>query len=570
VSEDRPSQLRDELRRRRLQRASELQEATPLRLVGRYPMPVPATETSPPEIPLEASIPAPGPDQRMAQAPRRSSPGGMLMALMMVPAVVALISTSLLLYVLVADRYPELFASSEPEATRPLDDPTAVQAVEEPASEALPEEEPAETPEPSRLQVAPRYGLAPSKAPRPAQAARDPRPELPPPPASAAQAARGSQPAHEAPKPQAVPETQAIDISAQTAPVTMAPMVAPPQQAPVIAPQPSVAAQLAQVPQPLPASAAQAGQGSQPGREAPKLQSAPETQAIDISIQTAPVTMAPMVAPSPVAAGPRQSAALSAPQAAPPQAGPQRVPPQLVAQWGDPSLQPVQTGSLTVPNDAVLLLLIRSSLFALHRSNVTGDYNILRNISSVQFHNANPAPKLFQAFANMRARNLDLSLVMMVQPKLFGKPQITPRGILRVKGFFPTEPQRIIFDLMFERGPQGRWRLFGITADLATPKAAAAQPGALSMAAQPNVAPQGPQQLAPADSVPAAMPQASGESAPPLPTRKPAAPAPVRRQSQAPVEERLIEPVTSFDDVHDRVDEADTPPKRKRIWPFRN
>jgi hypothetical protein len=79
--------------------------------------------------------------------------------------------------------------------------------------------------------------------------------------------------------------------------------------------------------------------------------------------------------------------------------------------------------------------LVRSSLFALHQSNMTRDYDLLRRIASRPFHDANPQPKLFQAFANLRARNVDLSLAMMVPPKLFGRSQITPGGILRQRHF---------------------------------------------------------------------------------------------------------------------------------------
>jgi hypothetical protein len=124
---------------------------------------------------------------------------------------------------------------------------------------------------------------------------------------------------------------------------------------------------------------------------------------------------------------------------------------------------------------------------------------------------------LFQAFANLRARNVDLSLAMMVPPKLFGRSQITPGGILRVKGIFPTEPQKIMFDMMFQRGPRGRWRLFSITADLATPKKANPLPGAFP--------PGGLQAAIQQRADPTFMPQASAESAP-LPTRKRRATAP--------------------------------------------
>jgi hypothetical protein len=494
-----------------------------VRLVGRYPAPVEVVDTPPPEISLDA------PDPSEAVFPRigtlrhlrlrsggRSGPGSLLIALMMVPAAVALVATSLLLYVLVVDKNPELFASQEPEAAQPLD---TTAGLEEPASEPIVEEQ-AETREPSRFQLVPRYGLAPSKAPRPDQAPRDTRPELQPQLTFDAQNVRQSQPTREAPKLQPAPETEVIDVSSQTTPVTIPPMVA----------QPPVAQQ-------PPASAAQAAQESQPAREAPKPQPALETQAIDITFQTTPVTIAPIIAP-PASAVDNESTALSAPQS--------------VAQW-DPGRQPVQTGPLMVPSDEVLLLLIRSSLFALHRSNITGDYNFLRNISSIQFHTANPAPKLFHSFANLRARGIDLSPVMVVQPKLLAKPQINQRGILRVSGFFPTEPQRIYFDLMFLRGPQGRWRLFGISADAAAPKQGASVSGdAQSADAQSGVAEPVPSQSAPAQAQakPATVPEtASPDGAPPLPERRPAAPE--RSSAGTPVEEDAEVGGATVQDVRD-------------------
>jgi hypothetical protein len=472
-------------------------------LVARRTALVPATDATFPEISVAFAEPqpasSPSPVRGRQRLGRLKGGRGMRLALMLVPAVVAFISTSLLLYVLMSDRDPEDLGFGASEASHP--ESAGTQAADEPVAKPVAEQQ---QPGRSRFQVAPRYGLATSRASR-SRAEVRPRPK----------------PASTTPEPQVAPEAEAIDMSEQTAPIVIMPMAAPPQSALTTSPAPAAASRPpAQVQM---AEASQAGPQPAAPVPPPPQQNAPpappETAALPQTRQPAQQLLqaaAPSNAPPPPA--------LEV-EAQPPVPQDGQIPAQVVAQWADPGLQPAQRGPLAVPPDDVLLLLIRSSLFALQQSNMTGDYNPLRRIASLPFQEANPQPKLFQAFANLRARNVDLSLAMMVPPKLLGRPQITPNGVLRVKGFFSTEPQRIVFDLMFMRGPQRRWRLFGISTDLAKPKKAAAQPGALSLAAHPSVAPQGPQQLAPVDSMPAAMPQASAESPPPLPTRRPGAPA---------------------------------------------
>ena len=138
-----------------------------------------------------------------------------------------------------------------------------------------------------------------------------------------------------------------------------------------------------------------------------------------------------------------------------------------------------------MPSDDVLLLLIRATLIALNQANVTGNYSVLRDLAAPSFKEANSPEKLAQIFASLRKRNLDLALILLVQPKLYRRAEITPKGILRITGFFPTESEKINFDLLFQ-SVQGRWRLFGISANAvrpqqapsaqATPQAAPAQP----------------------------------------------------------------------------------------------
>jgi hypothetical protein len=148
-----------------------------------------------------------------------------------------------------------------------------------------------------------------------------------------------------------------------------------------------------------------------------------------------------------------------------------------------------------VPSDDVLLLLIRASLIALNQANVTGNYSVLRDLAAPSFKEANSPDKLAQIFANMRQRKLDLSSVLLIQPKLYRHAEVTPKGNLRITGFFPTESERINFDLMFQP-VEGRWRLLGISANAvrpqqafpaqATPQVAPAQPSNEAASAKPS------------------------------------------------------------------------------------
>jgi hypothetical protein len=125
---------------------------------------------------------------------------------------------------------------------------------------------------------------------------------------------------------------------------------------------------------------------------------------------------------------------------------------------------PAKAHALVMPSDERLLTLIYSALIALNQANSSGNYTVFRDISAPGFQSANNPARLAEIFANLRGRNLDLSPILLVQPKLVRTPGITANGMLRVSGFFPTRPEQVNFDLLFQ-AVQGQWRLFGISAD---------------------------------------------------------------------------------------------------------
>lgn len=129
-----------------------------------------------------------------------------------------------------------------------------------------------------------------------------------------------------------------------------------------------------------------------------------------------------------------------------------------------------------IPDAYKLNMLIRTTLIALNQANQTGNYSVLRDLGTPQFQAMNTDTRLGEIFAGLRGRNLDLSPVVFFDPKLVREPMVQTGGLLRLTGFVPTEPQRILFDMGFERvGDQ--WRLSAIVIDVqAAPVGAAAAP----------------------------------------------------------------------------------------------
>lgn len=218
-------------------------------------------------------------------------------------------------------------------------------------------------------------------------------------------------------------------------------------------------------------------------------------------------------------------------------------------------LQPQQR--LSMPKDDKLLMMILSSIVALNQANATGNYSVLRELGAPGFQKANSAARLSEIFSALRRRKLDLTPILLFQPKLLRKPEINEKDRLRINGFFPTTPERVNFDLLFAP-VQGQWRLFGIGVSTSRPKPAAAPP-TLQVAPAPEASGAG------SRARPRVEPQAA-KPAPPAPKPKPKA-----KVDQAPAQPKAS---SSDVDIRDRLDHpppapAPEKPKQKSIWnPF--
>lgn len=109
--------------------------------------------------------------------------------------------------------------------------------------------------------------------------------------------------------------------------------------------------------------------------------------------------------------------------------------------------------------DAVIL--IRSSLMALHQAGETGDYAVLSALGSEAFRAQNPPERLSQDFAGIRSYNI--AVIEVTEPRFTEVPHIDARGQMHMAGFFDHGGYRIGFQLVFT--PEGgRWRLLGLGA----------------------------------------------------------------------------------------------------------
>lgn len=122
---------------------------------------------------------------------------------------------------------------------------------------------------------------------------------------------------------------------------------------------------------------------------------------------------------------------------------------------------PPPAAAMPVPSELELAKLIWSTIVAIDHANQSGNYSVLRDISSPSFQAANDPARLTQIFSSLRASGVDLSNTLLLAPVYNGAPQVGAGNVLRVRGSFGLRPTAIAFDLEFQ-WVSGKWRLFGV------------------------------------------------------------------------------------------------------------
>ena len=95
-------------------------------------------------------------------------------------------------------------------------------------------------------------------------------------------------------------------------------------------------------------------------------------------------------------------------------------------------------------------MLVRTTLVALNQANFTGNYAVLQGLGSPALQAKNSPAQLAIAFSYLRNQNTDISPVIVLTPELTESPLITPEGVPRLAGFFPSKPLQIKFVMHFQ------------------------------------------------------------------------------------------------------------------------
>jgi hypothetical protein len=120
------------------------------------------------------------------------------------------------------------------------------------------------------------------------------------------------------------------------------------------------------------------------------------------------------------------------------------------------------TPEVVLPSAETIVILIRTTLLSLNDAMRTGNYTVLRDVASPSFREANTAGRLYQIFADVAAKNIDLAAVAILGPQLQQAPSIDQNKHLHISGYFAGNPIQLNFDLIFEP-VNGQWRLFGLS-----------------------------------------------------------------------------------------------------------
>jgi len=114
-----------------------------------------------------------------------------------------------------------------------------------------------------------------------------------------------------------------------------------------------------------------------------------------------------------------------------------------------------------VPGELELAKLLWSTMAAVDHANQSGNYSVLRDISSPGFQILNNAAALGQTFTGIREARVDLAASLLLAPTYTQPPAIVEPGVMRVRGYFGLRPTTIYFDFFFQ-WVDGRRRLHGI------------------------------------------------------------------------------------------------------------
>ena len=153
-----------------------------------------------------------------------------------------------------------------------------------------------------------------------------------------------------------------------------------------------------------------------------------------------------------------------------------------------PTAQP-PASQVPVPSQLELSKMMWSTVLAVDHANRSGNYSVLRDMSSQGFQIANNAARLGEVFAGLRNQQVDLANALLVPATYIDAPRMVQTNVLQLRGLFQLRPNAIYFDVYFI-WEQGGWKLHGI--DLQAVRMLETMPETTEAPAQPAPAQQAP------------------------------------------------------------------------------
>jgi hypothetical protein len=114
-----------------------------------------------------------------------------------------------------------------------------------------------------------------------------------------------------------------------------------------------------------------------------------------------------------------------------------------------------------VPGERGLEALVKATLLSFNDANVTGNFTVFHAKLSKPFRQQFTPERLQETFKSFADQQIDFDVIAAYKPVYDPAVSVDSDGRLVVKGYFPTEPTRVLFDLAFIPS-DGEWKLISI------------------------------------------------------------------------------------------------------------
>ena len=122
-----------------------------------------------------------------------------------------------------------------------------------------------------------------------------------------------------------------------------------------------------------------------------------------------------------------------------------------------------------VPSERALEALVKTTLLTFNDANVTGNYEVFHARLSKPFREQFSVERLARRFQEFSKKHIDFDIVAALKPTYDPAPKVDDDGKLLVKGYFPTEPLQVYFNLEFIPS-DAEWKLIGINVKVGDPQ----------------------------------------------------------------------------------------------------